>query len=183
MKRTARPLFPSYSSYTELNEDCESIFLATKGRVSFRRLSPICKDHKKRDPSKYCCYHKDIRHETNDCTTLKDEIEELIQLSHFRRFLGRQSCEKHTHEDCKSRHHQRDSGYNNHIYHWHDYLNHGRCDQRSPKHEQRSPRHGQCGKPGARRERGSKQDLPPKVQGEINTIFGGLHIARTSRHN
>lgn len=122
IRKIAHPSFLCYSLYTKLNEDCDSIFLAIKGRVSFRKSPPIQKDHEKRDPNKYCHYHKNIRHKTNDYTVLKDKIEELIWLGHLK---------EQTHENFDLGHNQCDSGYNNHDYQECDYRDHGRCDQRS----------------------------------------------------
>lgn len=50
VERVAHPSLPWYSSYTELNKDHESIFLSTKGRVSFKKPPPIRKNRKKRNP-------------------------------------------------------------------------------------------------------------------------------------
>ncbi|KAM6551598.1 hypothetical protein CsatB_001406 [Cannabis sativa] len=44
----------------------------------------------KRDPTKYCKYHKDIGHTTDTCCQLKDEIESLIARGHFKQYVKRQ---------------------------------------------------------------------------------------------
>ena len=44
---------------------------------------------KKRDPSKYCHYHKDHGHDTDHCWRLKDEIEKLIQRGMLYQYVGR----------------------------------------------------------------------------------------------
>jgi len=41
------------------------------------------------DMTKYCRYHKNNGHTTNECKTLQDKIKELVQVSHFRRFVYR----------------------------------------------------------------------------------------------
>ncbi|XP_074346235.1 uncharacterized protein LOC141685008 [Apium graveolens] len=43
-------------------------------------------DPKKRDKSRYCRFHKDVGHDTDDCRKLKDEIEYLIRMGKFGRF-------------------------------------------------------------------------------------------------
>lgn len=53
MERLAHMSLLHYSLYIELTKDRESIFLAIEGRVPFRRLPFIWRDHEKRDPNKY----------------------------------------------------------------------------------------------------------------------------------
>ena len=38
------------------------------------------------DKLKYCKFHKDYGHNTNDCVTLKDEIESLIRKGRLSRY-------------------------------------------------------------------------------------------------
>ncbi|XP_030478199.1 uncharacterized protein LOC115695261 [Cannabis sativa] len=44
----------------------------------------------KRDPNKYWKFHKDIRHTTDECRQLNDEIESLITRGHFKQYVKRQ---------------------------------------------------------------------------------------------
>ncbi|XP_060965578.1 uncharacterized protein LOC133034501 [Cannabis sativa] len=44
----------------------------------------------KRDPNRYCKFHKDIGHTTDECRQLKDEIESLIPQGHFIEYVKRQ---------------------------------------------------------------------------------------------
>ena len=44
----------------------------------FKRPDPLCGDRSKRNHNKFCHFHKDIGHTTEECITLKDEIEKLI---------------------------------------------------------------------------------------------------------
>ncbi|KAF7843923.1 uncharacterized protein G2W53_000828 [Senna tora] len=37
--------------------------------------------------TKYCCFHKDYRYNTDECITLEEEIEELIQRGKLGRFI------------------------------------------------------------------------------------------------
>jgi len=41
------------------------------------------------DMTKYCRYHRNHGHTTDDCKALQDKIEELVCASHFRRFIHR----------------------------------------------------------------------------------------------
>ena len=75
---SAAPL-TRYNFYTELNANRAEVFQANEGRVHFRKPFPIRKERTKRDQNKYCRYHRDVGHDTNDCHELKDEIEDLIR--------------------------------------------------------------------------------------------------------
>ena len=46
-------------------------------------------DPNKRNRNKYCCFHKDHGHDTNECFDLKQQIENLIRQEKLRNFLGR----------------------------------------------------------------------------------------------
>jgi len=39
--------------------------------------------------SKYCIYHRNNGHTTNECTTLKDKVKELIRVRHLKCFVKR----------------------------------------------------------------------------------------------
>lgn len=45
-------------------------------------------DPQKRDNSRYCRYHKDQSHDTNDCRQLKDEIKFLSWRGQLQRYVG-----------------------------------------------------------------------------------------------
>ncbi|XP_030502497.2 uncharacterized protein LOC115717655 [Cannabis sativa] len=79
---------PMFTIYSELVETQETIYMANEHRVAFRIPEPLKGIRAKRDPSKYCQYHKDICHTTNECRNLMDEIETLIRngpLAHYAR--------------------------------------------------------------------------------------------------
>ena len=77
--RAPPALLSRYTYYTGLNTDGVEVFHANEGRVHFRRPFPIWKERAKTDHNKYCHYHCDVGHETNECHELKDEIEDLIR--------------------------------------------------------------------------------------------------------
>ena len=43
----------------------------------------------KRNPNKFCLYHRDHGHDTEECIQLQDEIEELIRRGRLDRFIRR----------------------------------------------------------------------------------------------
>ena len=45
-------------------------------------------DPNKRNKNKYCRFHRDHGHDTNECYDLKQEIENLIRQGKLRNFLG-----------------------------------------------------------------------------------------------
>ena len=53
-----------------------------------RRLSQMRSDSVKRDTTKYCEFHKDHDHCTDDCIQLRKEIEYLIRQGHLRRYIA-----------------------------------------------------------------------------------------------
>ncbi|XP_031250980.1 uncharacterized protein LOC116108879 [Pistacia vera] len=52
----------------------------------------------RRDWQKYYRYHRDIRHNTNECRALKDVIEDLIQRGHIKKFVKEAPAHKNTGE-------------------------------------------------------------------------------------
>ncbi|XP_019450633.1 PREDICTED: uncharacterized protein LOC109352885 [Lupinus angustifolius] len=77
-----------YSTYTPLNasrsrilQEVLSIHLVQLPRPRPTKPGP-------QDRSKYCDYHSMFGHLTNDCTQLRDTIEDLIQAGHLQRFIA-----------------------------------------------------------------------------------------------
>ena len=64
---------------------------------------------RKRDAKKYCRFHKDHGHYTNECRNLKEQIEELIQRGKLQRFVKRDHQSRPKMED-KSHDNNRDDG-------------------------------------------------------------------------
>ena len=51
-------------------------------------------DHARRDDTKYCEFHKDHGHRTDDCIQLKKEIEYLIRRGHLSRYVASEGRER-----------------------------------------------------------------------------------------
>ena len=79
---------PLYQVHTELNQSREQIFLANEKTVPLRRVDTMRGPKSKRDPNKYCRYHRDRGHTTDECRQLKDEIEGLISRGFLRQYVG-----------------------------------------------------------------------------------------------
>ncbi|XP_060968694.1 uncharacterized protein LOC133036199 [Cannabis sativa] len=61
-----------------------------KAQVAFGKPEPLRNARRKRDPNRYCKFHKNIGHTTNECHQFKDEIESLIVRGHFKQYVERQ---------------------------------------------------------------------------------------------
>ena len=70
---------PRFTNYTALVESRGEVYQATSSSVPYKKPGPIRKDISKRDTTKFCRYHNDYGHDTNECNQLKDEIEFLIR--------------------------------------------------------------------------------------------------------
>ena len=68
-----------YTEYHALTATIEEIYVATQNREEYRPPRPLRSDATKRNQTKYCRFHRDRGHDTNDCWDLKDEIEALIR--------------------------------------------------------------------------------------------------------
>ncbi|XP_062100537.1 uncharacterized protein LOC133806454 [Humulus lupulus] len=84
-----KPRPSTYTFYIELMNSREHIFITNENQVPLKKPPPMRHDRSKRDPIKYCQYHKDIGHTTAECTHLKIEIEELIRRGHLGRYVRR----------------------------------------------------------------------------------------------
>ncbi|XP_074336294.1 uncharacterized protein LOC141673442 [Apium graveolens] len=59
----------------------------------FKWSKPLRGDPEKRNKSRYCKFHKDVGHDTDDCRQLKNEIEYLIRRGKFGRFTKGEEAE------------------------------------------------------------------------------------------
>ena len=113
------------------------------------------------DLSKYCRYHRNNGHTTEECETLKDKIEELIRAGHLTHFV------RSTGGDVPRRTHYRPQ------YRMPEVQEHQRPERREPRRDDRRS-------PTAERHRGQqaqedrRQDDRPPLRGTINTISGGF---------
>ena len=54
------------------------ILMYIKDDPALKWPKPLSSSSKRRDPKKYCHFHKDYSHYTDKCQDLKEQIEELI---------------------------------------------------------------------------------------------------------
>ncbi|KAM6563255.1 hypothetical protein CsatB_023253 [Cannabis sativa] len=77
---------PRFVNYTELAVPRDHIYVIEEKNRVFRKPPPIRGNRDKRDPKKFCKYHKDIDHTTLECWFLQDEIKKLIRRGKFSKY-------------------------------------------------------------------------------------------------
>jgi hypothetical protein len=85
-RKTEPSRFPK-EVFTPLNTSLTEVLSAIKGDPAFRWPPKMKTDPFKRDRSKFCEYHADHGHSTEDCISLHREIEAFIQNGRLVRFL------------------------------------------------------------------------------------------------
>ena len=76
--------------YTPLNTPLEQVLMQIKDYPSLKWPEKMKGDPNKRNRNKYCRFHRDHRHDTDECYDLKQQIENLIRYGKLRNFLGRE---------------------------------------------------------------------------------------------
>lgn len=93
-------------NFTPLAMPTDKILMQIKDEPSLKWLKPLSSSSKKQDLKKYCHFHKDHFHYTDECRDLKEQIEELIQRRKLQKFIKRDHqsqsrAEDKSHEDHK----------------------------------------------------------------------------------
>ncbi|XP_014519756.1 uncharacterized protein LOC106776801 [Vigna radiata var. radiata] len=165
------PRVPRFPQYTPLN--------APRARILQEALSTqVMRTPQKRptppgaDSSKHCLYHQNMGHDTEDCMTLKDQIEELIQAGHLKQYVrgyqsemapaGRPAPRERSPRPLPDRGHRDDR-----PRHKHGQVGRGRSSERR-RERSRS------------RSRSRAGDNTGPLRGMINTISGGFAGGGTS---
>nr|XP_023882027.1 uncharacterized protein LOC111994388 [Quercus suber] len=65
-------------NFTSLVMPVDKILMQIKDEPGLKWPKPLSTSSRKRDPKKYCRFHKDHGHYTDECHDLKEQIEELI---------------------------------------------------------------------------------------------------------
>ena len=75
--------------YTPLNVPLEQVLMQIKDDPSLKWPKKMKGDPNKRNRNKYCRFHRDHGHDTDECFDLKQQIKNLIRQGKLRNFLGR----------------------------------------------------------------------------------------------
>ncbi|KAG8380729.1 hypothetical protein BUALT_Bualt06G0046200 [Buddleja alternifolia] len=78
-----------YDNYTPLNASKNEILMYIQDKEYVKWPGKMRTPANKRNRNRYCRYHRDHGHETEDCELLKKEIEDLIKRGHLSRFIDR----------------------------------------------------------------------------------------------
>ena len=76
-------------NYTPLNAPLDQVLMQIKDDPSLKWPEKMKGDLNKRNKSKYCRFHKDHGHDTDECYDLKQQIENLIRQGKLRHFVGK----------------------------------------------------------------------------------------------
>ena len=70
---------PKFTNFTPLIMPIEQVLVQIRDDPSLQWPKPISTPAEKRDKNKYCRFHRDHGHRTDECRHLKDQVETLIQ--------------------------------------------------------------------------------------------------------
>uniref|UniRef100_A0A2N9H5N8 Uncharacterized protein n=1 Tax=Fagus sylvatica TaxID=28930 RepID=A0A2N9H5N8_FAGSY len=76
-----------FNRFTPLNAPVNHIFMQIRNDPALKWPGKLLTDPDKRPRDKYCCFHRDHGHNTEDCYNLKRQIEELIKQGKLQRFV------------------------------------------------------------------------------------------------
>ena len=79
--------FARNQQYTPLNTPFEQVLMQIKDGPSLKWPEKMKGDPNKRNRNKYCHFHRDHGHDTDECFDLKQQIENLIRQGKLRNFL------------------------------------------------------------------------------------------------
>ncbi|XP_077230184.1 uncharacterized protein LOC143863404 [Tasmannia lanceolata] len=77
--------------YTHLNASRSQILMAIRDEQYLKWPDKLLTKESERDKSRYCWYHRDNGHDTDECRHLKEEIENLIKRGHLRDFIKKKN--------------------------------------------------------------------------------------------
>ncbi|KAL8105090.1 hypothetical protein AgCh_029036 [Apium graveolens] len=77
-----------FTEYAKLNAPRSQILMEIEKDRDIRWPKPLKADPTKLEKSKYCRFHKDVGHDTDECRQLKDEIEFLIRKGRLNKYTG-----------------------------------------------------------------------------------------------
>uniref|UniRef100_A0A2N9GFR2 Uncharacterized protein n=1 Tax=Fagus sylvatica TaxID=28930 RepID=A0A2N9GFR2_FAGSY len=85
--RSGRGFNERFNHFTPLNAPVNHIFMQIRNDPALKWTGKLLTDSDKRPRDKYCRFHRDHRHNTEDCYDLKRQMEELIKQGKLQRFV------------------------------------------------------------------------------------------------
>ncbi|GAV61697.1 hypothetical protein CFOL_v3_05224, partial [Cephalotus follicularis] len=82
-------LIPSYNHFAPLLDTRTRILAVEQDKVPIQWPEKMRSPAEKRNTEKYCRYHRDHGHDTEECRQLKNQIEDLIRKGHLRKYIDR----------------------------------------------------------------------------------------------
>uniref|UniRef100_A0A2N9F216 Uncharacterized protein n=1 Tax=Fagus sylvatica TaxID=28930 RepID=A0A2N9F216_FAGSY len=91
--RSRRGSNERFNHFTPLNAPVDRIFMQIKDDPALKWPGKLLKNPNRRAKDKYCHFHRDHGHNTENCYDLKRQIEELIKQGKLQRFVERDQRE------------------------------------------------------------------------------------------
>ena len=91
--RSGRGFNERFSHFTPLNDPVDHIFMQIRDDPALKWSGKLTTNPDKRPRDKYCRFHRDHGHNTEDCYDLKRQIEKLIKQGKLQRFVKRDQRE------------------------------------------------------------------------------------------
>ncbi|XP_024018879.1 uncharacterized protein LOC112090858 [Morus notabilis] len=167
---TRKPrLFQKYDSYHELTIGVKEVFNQVSRGNLLRRPEPMKSDPNRRNQKKFCRFHGDVGHHTNDCADLKDEIEREETQGGLRRTTPTRPGEFIT-NDCADLKDEIER-----------VIREGRLQEFKAERRPRNDGHG--GQNDGRRREENQRLEDHELVGVIRTVLGGPYIGGDSRRS
>uniref|UniRef100_A0A2N9J520 Uncharacterized protein n=1 Tax=Fagus sylvatica TaxID=28930 RepID=A0A2N9J520_FAGSY len=90
-ERSGRGFNERFNRFTPLNAPVDHIFMQIRNDPALKWPGKLLTDPDKRPRDKYCRFHRDHGHNTENCYDLKRQIEELIKQGKLQRFIRKRS--------------------------------------------------------------------------------------------
>ena len=89
-ERRPKPPGGRFTSFTPLNALLDQVLMQIKDEGTLTFPGKLKSDPSKRLRNKYCCFHRDHRHDTIDCYDLKQQIKALIRERKLQKFVSKE---------------------------------------------------------------------------------------------
>jgi hypothetical protein len=180
--KKGKPLTEQEFKFTPMNASVVEVFMQIPHDRGLKRPEKMRAPPEKWNMNKYCDYHQDHGHETEDCVSLRIEIERMIKGGKLARFVAANQHMKYDKPHVKQRYHDKARTYDDSRrpatpprrqgcaddYRANSEARHRRANSEVGRHDDRNVR--RRAEPERRRE----------PVGEIHTIVGGFAASGSS---